>query len=127
MSGKEKTKIIELSSRISSFCINESQIFWIQNNQLYSCTHNGNDIKLFSEQPVNGIQAVSNQLYYFDESYEDGLDTVVAEVAPLYAIRLAFQKAREYCEHKGIMIKNATRGGKLEVFERISLDDVINH
>lgn len=63
---------------------------------------------------------------HFDESYEDGLDTVVAEVAPLYAIRLAFQKAREYCERKGIMIKNATRGGKLEVFERISLDDVIN-
>ena len=76
VSGKEKTKIIELSSRISSFCINESQIFWIQNNQLYSCTHNGNDIKLFSEQPVNGIQAVSNQLYYFYESYEDDISAI---------------------------------------------------
>ena len=33
-----------------------------------------------------------------------------------------FRVAREYCESHGIMIKNATRGGKLEIFERVEFD-----
>ncbi len=36
-----------------------------------------------------------------------------------------FQIAREYCEQHGIIIKNATRGGKLEVFERVDFDEVL--
>lgn len=63
---------------------------------------------------------------HFDESYEEGLDTVVAEVSPLYAIRLAFQKAKEYCESNGIIIRNATRGGKLDIFDRIALEDILD-
>ena len=35
-----------------------------------------------------------------------------------------FRVAREYCEKHGITIKNATRGGKLEIFERIDFDDL---
>jgi len=36
----------------------------------------------------------------------------------------AFAQSREYCEQNGIKIYNATRGGKLEVFERINFDDL---
>jgi hypothetical protein len=36
----------------------------------------------------------------------------------------AFSKSREYCDQHGIKIYNATRGGKLEVFERINFDDL---
>lgn len=36
----------------------------------------------------------------------------------------AFRTAKRYCEEHGIIIKNATRGGKLEVFERVCLDDL---
>lgn len=39
---------------------------------------------------------------------------------------LAYIKAKEVCEAKNIVIKNATRGGKLEVFERITLEDIFN-
>lgn len=34
----------------------------------------------------------------------------------------AYQVAREYCDNHGIVIRNATRGGKLEVFERIEFE-----
>lgn len=34
--------------------------------------------------------------------------------------------AREYCEKHGIVIKNATRGGKLEVFERVELEMTVS-
>lgn len=36
----------------------------------------------------------------------------------------AYQIAKEYCRTHGILIKNATRGGKLEVFERVNFDNL---
>lgn len=39
---------------------------------------------------------------------------------------LAYQAARNYCENHGISIFNATRGGKLEVYQRVDFDTVIN-
>ncbi len=62
---------------------------------------------------------------HFSEEYDQGLDKAVAIVAPLYAAENAFCKAKEVCEDKGIIIKNVTRGGKLEVFERISLEEIL--
>ena len=38
---------------------------------------------------------------------------------------LAYARAREVCDKQGIRIYNATRGGKLEIFERASLDDIL--
>ena len=34
----------------------------------------------------------------------------------------AFSKLRDYCDTHGIIIKNATRGGLLEIFERVDID-----
>ncbi|MBQ9564890.1 MAG: DUF115 domain-containing protein [Synergistaceae bacterium] len=39
----------------------------------------------------------------------------------------AFESAREYADLHGIRILNATRGGKLEVFERVSFDALDFH
>ena len=36
-----------------------------------------------------------------------------------------YKIAQEYCMHKGVKIYNATRGGKLEVFPRVSLEEVL--
>lgn len=36
----------------------------------------------------------------------------------------AYQTAKEYCDNHNIRIRNATRGGKLEVFERIDFDNI---
>lgn len=44
----------------------------------------------------------------------------------LYKTNLhAYQVAKEYCDNHGIIIKNATRGGKLEVFNRINFDELL--
>ncbi len=59
---------------------------------------------------------------YFDNDYSKGF---LPRPVPIYAFRLAFQTAKEICESRDITIKNATRGGMLETFERISLDDLI--
>ncbi len=39
---------------------------------------------------------------------------------------LSFIQAKEYCDAHGIKIFNATRGGKLEVYPRIKLEDIFN-
>lgn len=41
------------------------------------------------------------------------------------ALESCFKCYRAYCEKHGIKIANATRGGKLEVFERIDIDSLI--
>lgn len=44
---------------------------------------------------------------------------------PEQRMTIAYKAAREYADAHGIKIFNATRGGKLEVFERVNLDDVL--
>jgi hypothetical protein len=38
--------------------------------------------------------------------------------------RLAYRAAKEYAENKDITIYNATRGGELEVFQRVNFDEL---
>lgn len=64
--------------------------------------------------------------YYDEFEYEDRKDLSLTAVAnPVFAMRQAFQKAKEVCGEKGIIIKNATRGGKLEIFERVALETLL--
>lgn len=63
---------------------------------------------------------------HFCNDYTEGCENTVALVAPIYAFKLAFEKSKEVCERKSITIKNATRGGKLEVFERVDFDRLID-
>lgn len=41
------------------------------------------------------------------------------------AIEAGFSFARKECEQRGIRIWNATRGGKLDIFERLDFDDAL--
>ena len=50
----------------------------------------------------------------------------VADMPNVNANLLAFHAAREAIEGQGRLICNATRGGKLEVFQRISLDALLD-
>ena len=44
-----------------------------------------------------------------------------------YTNENGFRAAKEYCDKNGIIIKNLTRGGKLEIFERDTLENVLNN
>lgn len=61
---------------------------------------------------------------HFNDSYDEGLENAIAVVAPIFAVNEAFKKAKEICDSKGITVKNATRGGRLEIFDRIKLEDI---
>lgn len=61
-------------------------------------------------------------------SYAEGLGADMTNSYPprLDASEQAYTVAKKYCDEHGITIKNATRGGCLEVFERIELSDLIS-
>ena len=39
-------------------------------------------------------------------------------------VLLAYKAAKKYADENNILIYNATRGGKLEVFQRVNFDDL---
>ena len=60
--------------------------------------------------------------YQSDSFWGNGLNDEDYVVFPLDFATMAFEKAKEYADGHGIKIYNATRGGKLEVFERVNFD-----
>lgn len=59
---------------------------------------------------------------YFIKNYLDEIDSnPMLETKKVF---LAYRKAKEYAEKHNIKIYNATRGGLLEVFERVDFDDL---
>lgn len=76
-------------------------------------TTNKNDDKTYT---------YSGEKNYFIEGYMKQGE--VADMPNVKANLLAFNAAREEVEKNGRAIMNATRGGKLEVFERVNLDDL---
>lgn len=59
-------------------------------------------------------------------SYFEGMPSNIKMTKPnTDNATLSFMKAKEYCDANGIKIANATRGGKLEVFPRIQLEEVL--
>jgi hypothetical protein len=61
----------------------------------------------------------ADHFYKSVEKGSSGYPTKIREITN------AYQSARAYAERKGVIIKNATRGGKLEVFERIQLEKAL--
>lgn len=57
--------------------------------------------------------------YFSNKTYQTSR-LVIGPVSHAYAA------ARQYCDTHGIIIRNATRGGKLEAFERVDFDMLFN-
>ncbi|RKI87610.1 DUF115 domain-containing protein [Parablautia intestinalis] len=62
----------------------------------------------------------SAENYFYKNEKVDNLDHNE------YGMIMAFKAAKKYADEHGIKIYNATRGGMLEVFERVDLDSVLN-
>lgn len=57
-------------------------------------------------------------------NYMPGLEGKLAWPPQMEKSTLAFRKARQVCDESGIIIRNATRGGKLEEFERVDFNSL---
>ncbi len=59
---------------------------------------------------------------YFSNDNNIGLNLPNLELS-----LLGFQAAEKFAKENGFSIKNATRGGKLEVFKRVRLEDIVSN
>ncbi len=87
----------------------------------------GVDHSFAKERTKDGLKinsGVTNhfQNYLTDRAKEIGIIDEEYVVFPVDFATMAFEKAKEYADSHGIKILNATRGGKLEVFERVDFD-----
>lgn len=62
---------------------------------------------------------------HFSSEYECGLEEECAIPVETYRMLQGWEAGKKACEQKKIVFKNATRGGNLEVLERISLDKLL--
>jgi hypothetical protein len=59
---------------------------------------------------------------HFIKNYRDGKNWCPPD---LKFIEDSFSECRKFAENNGLVIRNATRGGKLEIFERADFDEII--
>ena len=60
----------------------------------------------------------SQNNYFYQEKEKDNIDHDEERMI------MAYQSARNYADFHGIKIYNATRGGMLEVFDRVDFDSL---
>lgn len=62
---------------------------------------------------------------YSGKAHFDDDERIVDNSGMVECLFSFYETAKEYCDKHGIKVYNATRGGKLEVFDRVDLDDVL--
>ena len=92
----------------------------------------GVDHSFAREQTKDGKMIINNKIknhfqnYQTDDFWGNGQKDEEAVVFPLDFATDAFITARHYADEHGVRILNATRGGKLEVFERVDFDTLFS-
>ena len=75
-----------------------------------------------SGEVISNIKQDHFSANYHDESIMEKYKNQGFYILNVDLVTSAFQSAKEYAESHGIKIYNATRGGKLEIFERVDFD-----
>ena len=108
------------------------------------CTVTYNNIQIATHLGFNPIYLIGCDHFYSNstEDKKDSMQSVDTNAhfvkgylkpgekvnpAPIKCMTEAYEDARLYCETKNIRIFNATRGGYLEVFERVDLDEILEN
>ncbi len=63
---------------------------------------------------------------HFDQNYYNSVEHKKDTPVNVYEMTEAYLSAKKNCDEKGVNIYNATRGGKLEVFPRVNLDELFD-
>lgn len=69
----------------------------------------------------NVVKTDTDNAHFFKDEIPEDI------IANVYGMTRAYESFRYYSEKKGIFVKNATRGGKLEVFHRVDFDSLFSN
>jgi len=68
------------------------------------------------------VQTISQGSYPDARMYDPGKVGMPPDIAYMFSM---YEVCKKYCEERGIKVFNATRGGKLEVFDRVDFDSLM--
>ena len=68
------------------------------------------------------IQTISQESYPDARMYNPAKVGMPPDIAYMFSM---YEICKDYCEKRGIKVFNATRGGKLEVFDRVNFDSLM--
>lgn len=74
--------------------------------------------------PHGQVVAAGPRSNHFHKDYR--AEGELVNSAPIEKMNLAYRAARNFSDRSGVKIYNATRGGKLEAFERADLDEILS-
>jgi hypothetical protein len=83
----------------------------------------GIDNNYKNEVNLSGKKVVHKDIESYFKS--DKINFTSEHFSPIETITKTYEVAKRYADSHNIKVYNCTRGGKLEVFERKNLDDVI--
>jgi hypothetical protein len=66
------------------------------------------------------IKTNQKATHFFEDEIPESI------IANVWGMAKAYEAFKKYADKQGIKVKNATRGGKLEVFERVEFDELFN-
>lgn len=109
--NEDLTKFMTLTDNVTGVCLQLAYYMGFQDIYLIGIDHN---------YPVKGTKGGGSGTNYFA-----GMKGNVKPDFNVDAVNQSYQTLRNYADAHGIHVFNATRGGKLEIFERVSLDEVV--
>lgn len=144
---KPKKAIVAPSISIYEYCVSDNffAYHYISHATVMSMMLEAAMYMGFSEIYLIGVDATTSSdkggnfsANYFTPQQRTQLNAMKKKVIKNYDVvarrkeiaerqRMVYAKIKEAAEARGIHIYNATRGGELEVFERVSLDDVVKN
>jgi hypothetical protein len=68
-------------------------------------------------------QGVGQKNHFIENGHEEAKEKLITAA---YRNIYAHEHIKKFCESKGVKVFNATRGGMLEVYERVNLDDMVD-
>jgi len=69
----------------------------------------------------NVVRTGTENTHFFDDEIPEDI------IANVFGMTKAYEAFKRYADEHGIIVRNATHGGRLEVFERVNLDSILSN
>lgn len=114
-------KQLECTGTVTITCIQLAYYMGFSEVYLIGVDHNFSNMT-----DKDGKKIINNNVRnYFCEDYDKDVEDKV--VHDLYYTTKSYEEAKKACDKVGFKVFNATRGGKLEVFPRANLDELLSN
>jgi len=116
--SEDVSKYVYSSSTVSYICLQFALYFGFKEIYLLGMDHS-----FPLQKTKNGFEVKNAPRHFYDERYKDGDEWYVSR---LDLTEESYLYCKKIVEMRGVKVYNATRGGELEIFERVNFDSLFD-